>query len=229
MRPPLVHVLAAAALAGLIMSCSSGIEATSQFPVEERHVSVGDAQVQLLQCGASGQPAVLLLHGGKFSAEDWRELETLQLLAGKGYSAYAVNLPGKEGSDACPLDGAAYLDALLNSLGLEEAVIVTPSASGRYALPFMAEHPARTTALVALAPVGIPANLDRLRGSEVPVLTVWSEDDRIVPSEQADLLAFAVLDAEQLSFACDVHPVYLEHPEEFHEGLLEFLGENAAR
>lgn len=229
MAPSLFHVLLAATLAGVICACGSELEAHSDLPVEARVLTVGGAPVELLECGADTQPAVILLHGAMFSAGDWRELGTLQLLGGRGYRAVAVNLPGKEGSAANPLEGAAYLDALLDALGTERAVIAAPSASGRYALPFLVEHPERLHGLVALAPVGIPAHLDALRGSAVPVLTVWSRDDRIVPSELADQLALAVQRADQLSFACDTHPVYLEHGEESHQALLEFLAEVCPR
>ena len=229
MRPALISALLAGLVGGLLTACGSEVDAVGPAPVETRAIPVGDTPVRILSCGDPTAPAVLLLHGAAFSAETWRELGTLQLLAAGGYHAVAANLPGKPGSPTNPLAGADFLVALLDGLGIDQAAALTPSASGRYALPLLAEHPARLRGLVAVAPVAIPEHLESLRGNPTPLLTIWSAGDKVVPQRHADDLAQAVQNARQLSLPGDVHPVYLEHTEAFHEALLGFLAEIDAR
>ena len=50
---------------------------------------------------AAGQQSlgdILLLHGQKFKSETWeKETQTLQFLAGAGYRAVGIDLPGNSG------------------------------------------------------------------------------------------------------------------------------------
>lgn len=41
------------------------------------------------------RPDVLLLHGQAFTSKTWEALGTLALLAGEGYRAVAIDLPGR--------------------------------------------------------------------------------------------------------------------------------------
>jgi pimeloyl-ACP methyl ester carboxylesterase len=85
-------------------------------------------------------PPVLLLHGASFDADTWATLGTLKALAAAGYTAAAVDLPSatanaqRSGRHA---QRAAFMDALATSLGWPRMHLVAPSASGRYALPFI--------------------------------------------------------------------------------------------
>lgn len=45
----------------------------------------------LLHC----RPDVLFLHGQAFTSRTWEALGTLALLAGEGYRAVAIDLPGR--------------------------------------------------------------------------------------------------------------------------------------
>jgi pimeloyl-ACP methyl ester carboxylesterase len=90
----------------------------------------------------AGAPPVLLLHGASFDADTWATLGTLRELAAAGYTAAAVDLPGAGAATrpSGPLRAAqraAFLDALATSLGWARMHLVAPSASGRYALPFI--------------------------------------------------------------------------------------------
>lgn len=224
-------LLAAPLLAG--GGCADRDDGAGPAPGGLLALEVGGGRVEYLLAGIDpDSPAnygVLLLHGAAFSAATWQELGTISLLADAGFGVAAVNLPGKEGSAPTGLAPEVFLEDLILALGWEEVTVVSPSASGRYALPLAAKRPGRVRGLVAVAPVGIPQWLDALRDSPVPVLTVWSQDDRVVPSSHGDDLALAVRKARQLTFAGDVHPVYLEHTEEFHLELLDFLAEIEAR
>lgn len=46
-------------------------------------------------CLPHRRPDVLFLHGQAFTSKTWEALGTLALLAGEGYRAVAIDLPGR--------------------------------------------------------------------------------------------------------------------------------------
>ena len=84
----------------------------------------------------------------------------MEALAQAGYLAYAIDLPGYGKSSAGTGDARTWLRVLLDLLKIEKPVVVSPSMSGRFALPLVTEDPQRVSGFVAVAPVGIP----QLRG-----------------------------------------------------------------
>jgi len=195
----------------------------SPAPIQDGQVEVAGARMHLLEAGPNDGPPVLLLHGAAFSAQTWRELGTLQLLAGKGYHVVAVDLPGRGDSAASALDPEAFGPALLDALGLARPVVVSPSMSGAYSLPLAARSRERLAGLVAVAPVAIERYLDELRGSDLPVLILWGELDTVVPLAEADRLAAALPHSRKVVLAGARHPCYLDAPERFHAELTAFL------
>ena len=80
----------------------------------------------------------------------------MDILVQAGYRVYAVDLPGFGKSAPAPSAPRAWLRAFLDTVGIESPVLVSPSMSGRYALPLVTEEPARLAGFVAVAPVGVP-------------------------------------------------------------------------
>lgn len=191
----------------------------------ERVLALPEVDLRLLEVGPADGPAVLLLHGGRFSAATWQELGTLELLARAGYRALAPDLPGRGGTPAVEVDDEQLVARILDALGVERAALVSASYSGRFALPFTARSSERVRGLVALAPVGIGAWMEELTGSEVPVLAVWGERDATVPPEQGRALVAAVERGTFHLLPGAGHAGYLEQPATFHELLLAFLAE----
>jgi abhydrolase domain-containing protein 14 len=183
------------------------------------------------QLKARGAP-VLLLHGAAFSAETWRESGTLDALATAGYSAAAIDMFRGEKPGAPPprlflSQRAAFIGAVLDALGFERAHVVAPSASGRYALPFLATAPGRLVSLVPIAAAGLDRTmqeaLQRQPGvAGVPVLVLWGEKDAPT-SPKAQAFARALPQSRLVVLAGAGHAAYLDAPDAFHRELLAWL------
>jgi putative heme-binding domain-containing protein len=192
---------------------------------ESRRVEVEGSPVRYLIEGPAGGRPVVLLHGASFQAETWKQIGTMKTLADAGYLAYAVDLPGFGQSPAGQASPATWLGSLLDALKVERPVVVSPSMSGRYSLPFVTEHPDRVSVFVAVAPVGIPDFEGRLGRIEAPVLAVWGEDDSLIPRSQADLLVGSVPHGRKAVIRGAGHAPYIDRPGDFHAELLGFLGD----
>ncbi len=106
-----------------------------------------------LHCLTAGAgPPVILLHGFVGSAEDWRP--SLELLAGAGYRAVAVDALGFGNSDK-PVDAPYSLAlqtrlyaALLAKLGIVRASFVAHSMGGKYVLAMALLYPERVSRIM---------------------------------------------------------------------------------
>ena len=191
--------------------------------INTHDASVEGSRLRYLEAGPTGGQTVVLLHGMRFTSETWRELGTIAQLADAGYHVIAIDLPGYGHSErsSVPVEGylALAVEALLPG---EKVVVVSPSMSGGFSLPFVARHADRVSGYVPVAPVGIDRYKDELRGADVPTLVVWGENDTVFPVAQADVLADA-LGGKTLILEGASHPCYLDRPDDFHRELLAFL------
>ena len=197
--------------------------------IEEVSIRLAGSPLRFLHVDPGGRadqrPPVLLLHGARFSSETWRELGTLDLLARQGYEAWALDLPGFGGSpENTTLPADQLLASLVPLIADRAVVVVSPSMSGRFSLPFVAERPSRVAGVVPVAPAAIREHLSDLEGSTVPALILWGEEDTVIPPREADRLARAFSNGRRVVFEGASHPCYLDRPIEFHRELLQFLG-----
>jgi dienelactone hydrolase len=222
------------AVAGFLAGCR---EAATPGPRSEpppspepeasvRSLGLCAGSVHALASGPAAGPTVLLLHGARFSAQTWRELGTLESLARAGYRAIAVDWPGYGATPRWESEPepAALLTKLCAELAVERVSLVAPSMSGRFAFEFVARHPERVAALVAIAPAGADALPSDCK---TPTLLLWGEQDEVIPVAQGRALAARLRSARLEVFPGASHPCYLDEPARFHALLLGFLRDSA--
>jgi abhydrolase domain-containing protein 14 len=190
-----------------------------------KEIEVEGGRVHYRAAGDEQGRPVVLLHGASFTSATWEEIGTLEALAQAGYRAIAVDLPGFGRSSPSHGSHRTWLRVLLDLLKVERPLIVSPSMSGRYALPLATDDPERISGLVAVAPVGIPDFAAQLHRITAPVLAVWGQNDTLIPQEQADLLVRSVRSGRKVIIAGGSHAPYMSDPQSFHAALIEFLGE----
>jgi len=191
-------------------------------PVSDKTLKVRGQDVHVLVAGNSSKN-VVLLHGARFQAQTWKDIGTLEKLAASGFKATAIDLPGFGQSAVAHDDPKEWLEACLTELSISNPVIISPSMSGQFAIPYILENPETTSGWVAVAPVAIPRFQEQLTGLETPVLCIWGELDQTVPHAQATWLTENLPNAQLTIIPQGNHAPYMHHTEAFHETLIPFL------
>jgi pimeloyl-ACP methyl ester carboxylesterase len=191
--------------------------------ITSKFTPIQQGRIHYLEAGPADAPPVLLLHGASFSAQTWRELGTLALLAEHGYRAVAVDLPGFGQSERVLSQPEDFLIDLLVRLGLRPPVLVSPSMSGGYSLPLVARHPEKLKGFVPVAPVSLPTYEKQLAGVALPTLAIWGSNDQIVPVEQAERLCRQMPNAQLVILENAGHACYMRATAEFHRRLIGFV------
>nr|XP_030723192.1 protein ABHD14A isoform X1 [Globicephala melas] len=171
---------------------------------------------------------VVLLHGKAFNSRTWEQLGTLQLLAQRGYRAVALDLPGfgnsapsKEASTEA--GRAQLLERVLQDLEVQNVVLVSPSLSGCYALPFLMQGHHQLHGFVPIAPASTQNyTQEQFQAVKTPTLILYGELDRVLAWESLRQLRHlpnhSVVKLRDAGHAC-----YLHKPQDFHLVLLAFL------
>lgn len=134
----------------------AGLVATYAQP-PSRFVDVAGGILHLRDTGPRGAPAIILLHGFGASLHTW---DAWAELLSADYRVIRFDLPGFGLTGADPTGdytdarAVAIILALLDQLGLGQAVLVGNSMGGRIAWTFAAAHPDRVSRLVLISPDG---------------------------------------------------------------------------
>ncbi|XP_037106723.1 protein ABHD14A [Syngnathus acus] len=220
-----------------------GLLATSPPPLPNVNVSVrtghlpGDPPLffrEALPIDGAGRQIlprlqVVLLHGQAFTSKTWEELGTMALLATNGYQALAMDLPGygkSPDSETLKTDQSRVdlLSRFMESLGVRAAVLVSPSMSGHYSIPFLMKNSGQLRGFVPIAPVGTRSYTpQQYQNIQTPTLIVFGALDTNLGAQShknlAQLPHHTVLKLDEARHAC-----YMDKPRDFHQGLIEFLG-----
>jgi pimeloyl-ACP methyl ester carboxylesterase len=199
--------------------------ASAVAEIAENSVEFQGHQIHMLTAGPEEGHAVLLLHGGKFNADTWKTLGTLDVLANAGYRAVALDLPGAGKSPGWKVDPKTFLAELIGVLDIERPVVISPSRSGNLSFPLILDHPEKVSGYVPIAPVGVKKYASQLKESSVPVLVVWGQRYQLFPPAMAETLASGFETATVVILPNAKHPAYLDQPDLFHDALLKFLAD----
>ncbi|KAK2862072.1 hypothetical protein Q5P01_001605 [Channa striata] len=171
---------------------------------------------------------VVLLHGQAFTSKTWEELGTMALLATNGYQALAMDLPGygkSPDSEALKTDQnrVDLLSRFMESLGVRAAVLLSPSMSGHYSIPFLMKNSAQLHGFIPIAPVGTRSYTpQQYQNIQTPTLIVFGAlDTNLGAQSHKNLIQLPHHWALKLEGAR--HACYMDKPREFHQGLINFL------
>ncbi|KAF1475173.1 Protein ABHD14A, partial [Pygoscelis antarcticus] len=117
----------------------------------------------------------------------------------------------------------AFLDHVLQELGMWRPVLVSPSMSGRFALPFLLARGDRLAGFVPVAPVGTKDYAaEQYRQVQTPTLILYGDRDTSLGPQALQSLQH--LPRHRVAVVPDAgHACYLDKPEDFHRALLGFL------
>ena len=191
--------------------------------ISEQTIDLGSCAVHALACGPTSSATVVLLHGMKFQAETWRQLGTLEFLAGMGQHVLAVDMPGFGRSPASEAAPVAVLARLFEHLAIERVTLIGPSMGGRIALEFSLNYPQRIAGLVLVGAVGVEDNRSGLGVITAPTLIVWGGEDQVSPLGNSDILLAGIKGATREIYPGAPHPCYLEQPDRWHASLRTFF------
>lgn len=135
-------------------------QALGSWPVPAEHVRVPtrEGETFVVVSGPPDAPPVVLLHGSGANALTW--LGDIAAWAGE-YRTYAVDIVGEAGLSAPSRPApdspapAAWLDDVLDGLGLDDTAVVGMSLGGWFALDYAIRRPGRVRRLALLCPGGV--------------------------------------------------------------------------
>ncbi|XP_017199348.1 putative protein-lysine deacylase ABHD14B isoform X1 [Oryctolagus cuniculus] len=131
----------------------------------------------------------------------------------------------KEAAAPAPLGElvpAGFLAALVEALALGPPVVISPSMSGMYSLPFLTAPGSQLRGYVPVAPICT----DKISAADyasvkIPALIVYGDQD---PMGQSSFEHLKQLPNHRVLVMKGAgHPCYLDKPEEWHTELLSFL------
>lgn len=172
---------------------------------------------------------VVFLHGQSFTSKTWEDLGTMTLLSLHGYRTVALDLPGYGESPDSELvkTDKGRIDFLLHTmktLEIKNPVLISPSMSGHFSLPFLMQHSEKIKGFVPIAPTGTKNyTTDQYSKIKTPTLIVYGELDTNLGTQS--LMNLSGLPHHSIvALAGAKHACYLDKPKEFHEALMGFLG-----
>lgn len=203
--------------------------ADSGLSVKEGTITIGGNQVYFREGVSSAvtQPkgALLFLHGQAFKSQTWHDLGTLHFMANAGYRPLAIDLPGYGNTKRFNYQSSEsfllQVKAALNLKGIP-VIIISPSMSGGFAIPFLFSNPEEFKGYLPVAPVSTGSHThDEYAKVKVPTCIVYGEKDTSLGvSSFRDLSKIPNNEVHVLKGAG--HAAYMNSPAEFHQILLNF-------
>ncbi|ELU05157.1 hypothetical protein CAPTEDRAFT_182653 [Capitella teleta] len=176
---------------------------------------------------------ILLLHGAGSSSAVWLKINGLKLYAAMGYHVVALDLPGWAKSKGTTIDNdpkmrAEFLHAFLRQKRMQRPIIVAPSMSGSFSIPYMMQPrpescESRMRGFVPIAPTHTDLYTHaEYHRCDIPTMIVYGEKDKTLGLTSVgnlrNLPKSEIFMQTQAGHACEE-----EKPEEFHVFFYNFL------
>ncbi|XP_071452645.1 putative protein-lysine deacylase ABHD14B [Hetaerina americana] len=173
---------------------------------------------------STGQ-SVLLLHGQRFSSKTWEDLGTMHIMGALGHRMVAVDLPGfGETKTSYSGNRSSFLFELCSALGLLTPLIVSPSMSGAYSIPFLASHADKFSGYLPVAPIATEkVSKAALETVQVPTLILFGSNDNVEHAKKSKENLQIIPKSQLVVFEGAGHACYLDEPVKFHTVLYNFL------
>ena len=135
-----------------------GLPISAEFPFSKQRAAVLDSEIAYVDDGAG--PPVILLHGNPTSSYLWRNI--IPYVTAAGYRAIAPDLigmgdSGKPDIDYTFADHARYLDAFIDGLGLDPAVLVVHDWGSALGMRYARRNPDAVRAMAYMEAIVPPA------------------------------------------------------------------------
>ena len=228
---PVLVVFAIGVVALLLLSLNSSsskgeseVQTTEQYSSQTPSIQKGSVGgIPYLHCSPSSthMKDLVLLHGAKFSKEDWRTSDILGKLC-EQFSVTALDLNKSAGHNELK----QVLDAMKqDSLSKIPVAIVTPSASGKTIVDWLGDIQEMKAYIGEWIPVatGIVARADENQLKQLgglPILAIYGDKDEMgkrVSNTLGDLSEAKVIEIP------GSHPCYLDSPDVFIQQIRKFL------
>jgi pimeloyl-ACP methyl ester carboxylesterase len=156
-------ILVVAALAVLALITQAGVLALQRaYPAQGRMIEVAGATLHVVDLGPRepAGPPVVMIHGASSNLQTMRQ--PLGEMLAFHHRVILIDRPGHGWStrarlqDSTPAIQGKMIDAALEKLGVDRAIVVVHSWSGALGLRMALDYPARVAGLVMLAPVAYP-------------------------------------------------------------------------
>lgn len=185
-----------------------------------------ESKIHYLTIGEKNEGSwVVLLHGKKFTADDWENIGLLDVLDQAGFKVIALNLPGYGNSEPLKSDTmlADFLADFMHQLNIDSFHLIGPSFSGEISIQFTLCYGSRLETLTLIDSVGVDQYEQRLQDIMTQTLIVWGKKDEIVPYRYALTLHEKLPNSTLYTFEDLGHTCYFEDSQTFTKILLPYL------
>lgn len=193
--------------------------------MDDLWIEIESSTVFAKSAGERSAPLVLGVHGYS-QRNGWHTWEPLiRPLADAGFWAVSVDMPGwgrsvlRQPEKSVSPETVVLL--MLNSLGVETAVLMGKSWGGGIVLEVALNHPHRVSKLILTAPAR--QNVDPLRQLTQPVLLAWAKDDPVIPYEQASRYTAALPNVQLETYSSGGHSAAQNNVNDFAPKAIQFL------
>jgi pimeloyl-ACP methyl ester carboxylesterase len=158
--------------------------------MHDQLIDVPGGRLHLVDEGDSAAPPIVLIHAGIADLRAWDDVAPLLVAGGYRVARYDMRGHGRTATDDVEFSNRADVIAVLDHLGVGQAVLVGNSRGGQIAIDTAIEFPDRVAAVV-----GVAAGLGGFEGELTPAEeALFERADALESAELPDAVAIADMD-----------------------------------